>query len=402
MKAELTNRWVVLAILFVVGLTAPVHYQAVAALAPFLRADVGLNYTDIGLMTGLFMMPGVVLAGPMGPISAWIGDRMTLIIGIALVAASASLFALSDDYMVMIACRIVGGAGAVAATALLPKMINDWFAGKEIATAMAIIASAVGLGIGLAMAGLPILATAMSWRWAMHAAAGACTLAIALLLLVYRDVGDVVPAVGKGGKPARILWRIDSSEFILSALAGVGRGLFSSGYSVFMMFIPPLVIARGMSAVDAGMLTSVAALISIVSVPLGGYLSDRTGRPGLFIVGGSLLSALMCVLVTSVTPVILWVGLFGAFRGGCTGGLMSLPSRVLKPQSRNTGFAVVSTSYFVCMTAFPPVGGYLLDVTGNTAAPLLFAALLWFSISILLSIFKWLERRWIGVNVLPA
>lgn len=385
---DLSNRWVALGFLFVIGLTAPIQFQSVAALAPFLIREVGLSYTDIGVLLGLYMLPGVFLAAPSGPLAAWIGDRMTLVLGMVLMAGSAAVFAATESFAVMAACRLVGGAGAVAVSVLLPKLVTDWFHGREIATAMAMIASSVGFGIGVSMALMPAIAAPTSWQTAVLVNGALCLVAIALLLGVYRD--DAA-AGAKPGEPA-LLWRIDRRELSLSLLAGGGRGLFSAGYAIFIGFVPPLLIAQGMTPVGAGQLASVAALTSLVSVPLGGYLSDRTGKPDYFVIGGSISTALMCVLVPYVAPALLWVLLFGFLRGGCTGGLMSLPSQVLRPESRTTGFAVVSAVYFACMAILPPVAGWLLDTTGSPAAPLLFAAGLWAAITAVLLSFRWLQR----------
>lgn len=386
-----TNRWVVLGLLFLVGLTAPVQFQSVASLGPFLISQARLSYTDIGVLMGIYMLPGVVLAAPCGPLSAWLGDRMTLALGMTLMAISSTGFALTDSYTVMLACRILGGAGAVAVTVLLPKMVTDWFVGREIATAMSIIAASVGFGIGLTTAVFPWVASISSWQFAMLLTAVLSMLGV-LLLVFYREQ----PAMGaKPGEPIA-LWTINREELVLASLAGIGRGLFSAGYVLFMAFLPPLLIARGMAPVEAGLLTSLTAVASLISVPLGGYLSDRTGKHDYFIVGGSLSAAAMCVLIPYAAPVLLWVILFGTLRGGCTGGLMSMPSQVLRPVSRNTGFAVVSAVYFVCMTGLPALAGYLLDATGSTAAPLLFAGFLWFAITVLLVAFRILQHRWQG------
>lgn len=386
----LSNRWCVLALLFLVGTTLPLQFQSVAALAPSLVAGQGLSYTDIGVLTGLFMFPGVFLAAPAGMLSAWVGDRLALVIGLALMAGSAFLFAATESYGVMVASRLLGGAGAVVINVVLPKIVTDWFMGKEIATALAIHAVSFGLGIGVAMAVLPLIAATSSWQIALQANAGLALLAIVLLMVLYRDHG--AQAAQQAG--AFRLWRISPPEFVLSSIAGIERGLLGAGYVVFMSFLPPLLIVQGMAATEAGLLTSVVALVSLFSVPLGGYLTDRTGKPNLFIVGGSLSVAAICFIVPQVAPALLWVCLFGALRGGVTGGIMALPSQVLRPESRTTGFSVVSALFFISMAALPPVAGYMLDATGNTAAPLWFAGLLWILIPVMLAIFKLLQRWW--------
>ena len=180
--------------MFVVGTSFPMQFQAVPALAPFLVAEVGLSYTDIGVLTGLFMLPGLFLAAPSGVLAAWIGDRLALVIGLFIMAASAVAFAATDSYSVMFASRLLGGTGAIMINVLLPKIVTDWFAGKEIATALAINAASFVLGIGLAMAILPLIATPTSWQVAMYASAGLTALGIVLLLVLYRDSAHAEPS----------------------------------------------------------------------------------------------------------------------------------------------------------------------------------------------------------------
>lgn len=388
---SLTNRWAVLGLMYLIGLALPMQFQAVAALAPFLVAEAGLTYTDIGVLTGLFMFPGIVLAIPGGLLAARIGDKLTLLIGLSIMLGSTLLFVASDNYGLMFFSRLLGGAGAVLITILSPKIVADWFVDKEIATAQATIASSFAVGVGLGMALLPSIAASSSWQTAMVANAAVAGLAMILLIVGFRN--RETGAAQGNNRPK--LWQLNRPEFVLSGLAGTGRGLFSSGYVVFMSFLPILLIGQGMRVVDAGWLTSIAAAVSLVSVPLGGALSDRTGKPNYFIVGGSLGTALSCVLVPYIAPALLWVLLFGVLRGGCTGGIMALPSQVLRPENRSAGFAVGTTMHLICMASFPPIAGYLLDATGDNAAPLWFAGLVWLSIAVLLAVFKMLQRRWI-------
>jgi cyanate permease len=387
---RLTNRWAVLALMFMVGLTIPTQFQAVAALAPFLVNEARLTYTDIGALTGMFMAPGIFLAAPGGLLVARIGDKAAMAAGLFVMLGAALLFAATDSYATMAAARLVGGAGAVFVSILVPKIVTDWFVGKEIATALATVSSSFGLGVGVTIGVLPWIASQSSWSNAALANAAVTGLALIFLLVLFPKSGDA-----RGGNTNHpTLWRITATEAILASLAGGGRMLFSTGYVVFMSFAPPLLIARGMSAAEAGFLTSLAGVVSIVSVPLGGALSDWTRKPNLFIVGGAVGTALACAFLPYVAPAALWILLFGVLRGGCTGGIMALPSQVLRPESRAAGFAIASAVYFIGMAGLPPIAGYLFDATSDAATPVLFAGLLWILIPILLIVFKTLQRKW--------
>jgi cyanate permease len=379
----------VLALVFLIGLTLPLQFQAIPALAPFLVAETGLTYTDIGVLTGLFMFPGIFLAAPGGVLAARIGDKAALLMGLSVMLAGALMFASTESYTVMFISRLLSGTGAVLITILLPKVVTDWFVGKEIATALATVASSFGLGVGLAMAVLPSLAEMSSWPVAMALNAGVTVVAMIMFFVFFHPQNTTE---GTFTRPS--LLNLDKPEFVLSALAGFGRTLFSTGYVVFMSFLPPLLISQGMTIVEAGVLTSLAAVTSMVSVPLGGILSDRTGKPNHFIIGGAVGTALTCLLAPYVAPVMLWILLFGLLRGGCTGGIMALPSQVLRPESRSAGFAIAAAVYFIGMAVFPAIAGYVLDATANTAAPLWFAGLLWILIPVLLGAFKFLQRKW--------
>lgn len=62
------SRWSVLALLFFIRWTMAVQFQSVAAIAPLFGADFGVSLADIGILVGLYSLPGIVLALPGGAI----------------------------------------------------------------------------------------------------------------------------------------------------------------------------------------------------------------------------------------------------------------------------------------------------------------------------------------------
>jgi hypothetical protein len=57
---------------------------------------------------------------------------------------------------------LIGGIGGVLSNVLLTKMATDWFVGREIGTALALLVSSWPLGFGIALILLPWLAAASS------------------------------------------------------------------------------------------------------------------------------------------------------------------------------------------------------------------------------------------------
>ena len=374
--------------MFLIGLSVAVQLQTVQALAPFLIDRIGLSYAQIGVLTGLFMLPGVFLALPGGMLAARLGDRRTMAIALALMLGGALLFAATESYAVMVVARLAAGGGAAVLTTQALKVVTDWFAGREISTAMAINAASFGLGIGVATGVLSGIAALSSWQAAMLASAALIGAALCMVLAVYRDKEAAVPV-----RSAPAL-QLSLREFVLALLAAAMRMWFAAGYLLFMSFAPVLLIGRGMGVAQAGLLVSLSALVALGSVPLGGFLTDRTRKPNLFITFGALGAGLSCFMLPLAGPALLWILLFGLLRGGCTGGIMALPSEVLRPGSRNAGFGLSSTVYFLGLSVIPPLAGWILDTTKNAEAPLWLAVAMWLMIPLTLLVFRVLQRRW--------
>jgi MFS family permease len=75
----LRNRWIILAVLFVVRLTMAFQFQSVAAVAPLLGSEFGVSLADIGILIGLYFTPGLALALPGGAIGRRFGDKTTVL-----------------------------------------------------------------------------------------------------------------------------------------------------------------------------------------------------------------------------------------------------------------------------------------------------------------------------------
>src|SRR5438270_9007242 len=61
-RADGSERWLILAVLFLARTAMGFQFQAVAALSSFVVADLEIDYARLGLLIGLYLLPGVAIA----------------------------------------------------------------------------------------------------------------------------------------------------------------------------------------------------------------------------------------------------------------------------------------------------------------------------------------------------
>ncbi|HEU0158995.1 MAG TPA: MFS transporter, partial [Hyphomicrobiaceae bacterium] len=179
------GRWSVLALLFAVRATMGFQYQSVAAVAPLIARDMGLTLADIGLLFGLYLAPGMALAYPGGSVGRRFGDRPVVLAGLALMVVGGAIMAFVPTWSGQIVGRLVAGVGGVLINVLMSKMVTDWFAGRDIATAMAVFVNSWPVGIAAALVVLPPIAEMQGLKAAYLFSALLVLLALVLLAQRY-------------------------------------------------------------------------------------------------------------------------------------------------------------------------------------------------------------------------
>lgn len=383
----MANRWAALAVVFVTRASMGFQFQSVASVGPLMIADLGLSYAQLGTLIGLYMLPGAFFALPGSVIGQRFGERRVVVAGLALMVAGGALTAVAGGFGTAVAGRGLSGVGAVVMNILLAKLVADWFAGKEISTALAIMLTSWPVGLGLAAATLGGVAAATSWRTAIVVTALAAGLGLLLMSLLYRDA----PGAGAGPGPGRA--SLPRRDLLLSVSAGFAWGCFNASLITIIAFGPGLLVARGFPLGDAGKVVSLAIWLTILSVPLGGLISDRLGRPTLLIACGSLLAAAVTLLIPVVSPPLLAFCLVGLAVGTPPGALMALLPRALASERLATGLGVFYTMFYAMMALTQPAAGLVRDLAGDAAAPIVFAAAVMAMTVVGLAIFRRLEQR---------
>jgi MFS family permease len=363
----LRNRWGILAVLFTVRLTMSFQFQSVAAVAPLLERDFGFSLVDIGVLIGLYFTPGVALALPGGAIGQRFGDKTTVLGALLLMLAGGLAMAFSASWSVQIAGRLVAGAGGVMLNVQMTKMVTDWFAGREIATAMAIFVNSWPAGIAISLLTLPAIGTAYGVGAGGLAVALLSGCGMVLLGALYRPPANAAAAAATSA-------RLDRSTVIAVIAAALIWSLYNVGFATIFSFGPSMLVERGWSITAAGSAISIVLWLTVFSVASGGFLADRIGRPEFIIVAGCIMFAVLMMALARSDAVIAITVALGLSCGLPAGSIMGLPARVLQPATRAIGIGLFFTVYYAGMMLGPVLGGACAKWAGSAGAALDFGA----------------------------
>jgi ACS family glucarate transporter-like MFS transporter len=332
-----------------------------------LMREHGLTQAELGRVFSAFLVGYAACQVPGGMLADRWGTRRVLAvcsawwalatIGIALVGWGplAGLGVLP----VLLLFRLILGVGEAPTFPAAARGVAHWIRPAHQGRANGFVLAAIGLGSAVA----PLLLTACMTRWGWRRAvvvSAAPAVAVALLW-------SFLPAPRESQG-----WSETAAAPDRSALSGGGRGLATRsftlltasytlqgyvGYIFVFWFYLYLVQVRRFTLLEGAFLSSLPWLLSIISIPLGGWLSDRlsAGRMGLawgrravpltgLLAGGVLLSGgaatsspyLAAVALALSTAAVLsvegpfWATMLGLAgrRSGTAGGIMNMGSNL--------------------------------------------------------------------------
>ncbi len=365
----LNNRWAILALLIVVRLVMGFQFQAIASVTPFIVSDLGLDFAQIGSLVGFYMLPGFIIAIPGAMLGSRFKDLTMVLFGIGVMALGGVITGLADDFAMLAFGRLLGGAGAVVQSIFLLKMVAEWFDEKSVITAMALLLCGWPVGIAIALTTMAPLAETWGWQGVMHITALACVVAIAAVWLCYRPPPGA-RATGKGGMG----FHIPRRELGLICYAGLVWAFYNLAYFSYLSFGPAMLIEQGMDAATAGTAISLASWAALPGLPMGGFLADRTGRPGLVLTICCLLAACAAGALPVMDQPFVLSALTGLFAAAPAGIIMGRAISIMSPTNRAQGNASLYTFFYGSMGLVPGLVGWTADLTGTAAAPIYISA----------------------------
>ena len=393
-------RWVPILALVAVGTMINYLDRTVLGIAaPFLTKDLALSAAQMGMVFSAFSWSYAALQIPGGIFLDRFGTRLTYFIAVVCWSVFTGMMGLVRSLNALILTRIGVGVFEAPCFPANSRILATWFPQHERARANGIYSFGQYVGLGFLSVPLFWVTQRFGWR-GLFFLVGALGVAFGLLWwALYRNPGesdtvsraelDYIEAGGGGeyrGEPLRFkrshIWALLRHRQVVGASLGQFGG--NSTQVFFVTWFPTyLVTARGMTFIQAGLMTSLPYIGASNGVLTGGLLSDmllkRTGSANLArklpIVGGMLLAS--TIVAANYVPagsngVVMLIMSIAFFGQGMTNLGWTVVSDVAPKKLIGLTSGIFNFSANLAGIVTPLVIGYALDLTHSFVGPLIY------------------------------
>ena len=315
----------------------------------------------VGLALGAYGLTQAFFQIPFGLASDRWGRKPVIVAGLLLFAAGSFIAAAAPDIHVMIAGRVLQGAGAISAA--VSALAADLTREQHRTKVMAMIGASIGLVFAVSLVVAPPLAAAIGLS-GLFVLTG--VLALGAIVLLFSAVPPA-PTFEKHERPPF------SSVLTDPKLARLNFGVFALHMmqTALWVIIPPVLVASGLSAGEHWKVYLPAVLLSFAVMIPAIIAAERKGKMRPVYAGAVALLVLvqagLALFGAGLWSIALWLLLFFVAFNILEALQPSLISRIAPPASKGAALGIYNTTQSLGLFLGGFLGGWLVKHFGATA-----------------------------------
>jgi MFS transporter, DHA1 family, multidrug resistance protein len=375
-----------------VGVFCFISYNLVRmpVLALFAQS-LGAGPETIGLVVSVSTLTGVFLKLPSGALSDIYGRGILLRLGVVAFGLPPFIYPFIHNVDALIALRFVHGlATAIFAPSALATVADLYRERRGTAMGAYTACTQAGALLGPVLGGWLVYAAGFPGTF-MTAGVFGC---VGVMLFALLHLNPPPPRVKeKGLKPVLDdMWQgfriVAHNTRVLITSATDGAKMIANG--ALMAFLPIYALSIGLNPGEAGLLFGVQGVISFLSKPVMGRVSDQVGRKPLIMVG-LLICATTFVLIPHVSSFLLLLFLAAGFGFGeavITSSISAFVADVSELKTLGAAMGMQGTISDIGHASGPLLAGLLIAHLGYQSAFAIIAAIQLFAAALFWTLVK--------------
>jgi MFS family permease len=269
-------------LVFAAGVCAALHVGKLPPAIATLQAALGMSLVEAGFLLSLVQAAGMAAGIAFGVVADSLGLRRSMLVGLALLAASSALGALAQGVPLLLALRAVEGFGFLMVVLPGPGLIRQLVVPERLSVMLGLWGTYMPLGAALGLLTGPAWIAGLGWRsWWLSLGALSALTAIAL----WRGVVPAGPSAVAHGRG--VMARLQRTLGTLGPwLVAATFALYSSQWLAVIGFLPVIYAAAGVGPAATGALTALAAAVNMLgNLGAGRLLQRGVPPPRLLVIG---------------------------------------------------------------------------------------------------------------------
>ena len=258
--------------MFMAAMTLAAHFAAglnLFALSPLLPLAIdeyGISHWAAGMLVSLPMLLGAAIGIPGGILIARVGVKRAYMwawVAMALLA----LAPIVPNFYVLLILRLAYGVGLALMVVATGPLVMQWFKPKEMLVVNSLNTAILSTGVAVSLAGAVPLAELLGWKMTLTVFSGVGVVGMILWPAAPRDreAGDE----RRPGISVREVFGVLRGRAV-ALLVAADMGIFIQ-YTALTTWLPTFYgEERGISAQEAGYITSILPFVGIFAVLAGG------------------------------------------------------------------------------------------------------------------------------------
>ena len=378
---------------------------ALGMLLPSMADPLELTYTQMGFISTANFIGYLVSVLLCGFLVARLGSRRVIFFSLLLVGLSMIVVSRAEGFFSVLVFYTLTGMGSGASNVPMMALVSAWFVSRQRGRATGFVV--IGSGFAIIMAGklIPYINNLDPWEgwrinWLILGTVVLVVAAVCFLILRDRpsDVGLSVcgskdlSVTSPGSQPG-----MRKYEIRRGAIYHMGAIYFLFGYTyvIYATFIvTSLVRDRGFSEAAAGSLWALVGVMSLISGPVFGTISDKVGRKAGLVMVFTIQMVSYLLMAINLPGIFLHLSIvfYGIVAWSIPSIMAALVGDYVGPDKATRVFGFITFIFGLGQIAGPAVAGSLADISGSFSGSFYMATLLAGSAVVLSSFFKMPER----------
>ena len=334
-------------VLLIAGISVAMIQYKVPTILTELMALFAMDAKAASWLMSIFTLMSIFVALPTGWLAQKFGAKRMIIVACGIAVIGSLVGVASGSSAVLIFSRAVEGVALTVLTTCGPIVVQKCVKPEKIGSAMGIWGIWGCLGSTIAAVVTPTVFETLGFSglWILFATiAGCAAVLVSVAIRVPQETQGQDPAVPEsdGSLAEKPRYREMLTRDIV--LFFVGFAIFNICLLAILSFVPTILQMQGFDPTLSGLISTAPMLLSVISSPLFGVISDKIGRCKPLLVAAMLVMGPCTLALYTQTGALLWVAVvvMGLVGMGGVGMFLSGYMKLLpRPELASIGMGVM-------------------------------------------------------------